>query len=237
MRFTIKIKLAGAFGAVILLSTVTGAIGYMKLTDMGVEADGLISRAERIEKAAELRSAVLMQNRAEKNVLLSNSQAESERFVVELNNERTAALKTKDELYSGSTEEARQLLDRFAAGYGHMNSVQDETINIAKTDKAKAIEHSTTEGRKAMAEVVVVVQEYVRHIKKTMSDRAAAAREDSAHAQLLMMSLIVVLDRAQYQPRAWPGGRPGGCGGNRRSQPEDRCDQQRRGWRSHQVTE
>jgi methyl-accepting chemotaxis protein len=192
MRLTIKLKLAGAFGAVILLSAVTGAIGYMKLSDMGVEANGLISRAERIEKADELRDAVLMQNRAEKNVLLSSSEASGERFVGELNTERVVALKIKDELYLTSTEEGKQLLDRFGAAYGHMNAVQDETVSIAKSDKAKAIEHSTTEGRKAMAEVVTTVQDYVRHMKKTMSDRAETAREDSARAQLLMIVLIIV---------------------------------------------
>jgi len=34
MRFTVKAKLASAFGVVILLSMIAGAVGYMKLADM-----------------------------------------------------------------------------------------------------------------------------------------------------------------------------------------------------------
>ena len=65
MRLTVKAKLAGAFGVVILLSMVAGGVAYLKLSDMLVTAEGLISRTGRIEKAAELEKGVLLQIRAE----------------------------------------------------------------------------------------------------------------------------------------------------------------------------
>jgi len=47
MRFTVKAKLASAFGVVILLSMIAGAVGYMKLADMVSTTELLASRAGR----------------------------------------------------------------------------------------------------------------------------------------------------------------------------------------------
>ena len=65
MRFTVKAKLASAFGVVILLSMIAGAVGYMKLADMVSTTELLVSRAGRMEKAAELKEGILFLVRAE----------------------------------------------------------------------------------------------------------------------------------------------------------------------------
>ena len=58
MRLTVKAKLAGAFGVVIVLSMVAGGVAYLKLTEMVATAESLVSRSDRMEKATELECSI-----------------------------------------------------------------------------------------------------------------------------------------------------------------------------------
>ena len=84
MRFTVKAKLASAFGVVILLSMIAGAVGYLKLSDMVGTTEQLVGRAGRMEKAAELKEGVLFLVRAEKNSILAENDADYDQFVADL---------------------------------------------------------------------------------------------------------------------------------------------------------
>src|SRR5450756_470353 len=125
MRLTVKSKLAGAFGVVILLSVVAGGTAYLKLSDMVATAEGLVSRATRMEKAAELEKGILLQVRAEKNAIISTSDASIEGFVAEITKLRASQAATKDEIYAIATEAGRKFLDRYASAYANMNAVED----------------------------------------------------------------------------------------------------------------
>lgn len=70
MRFTVKAKLASAFGVIIVLSGVAGGVAYMKLGDMMATADSMVLRANRMEKATQIEKDILLQLRAEKNSIL-----------------------------------------------------------------------------------------------------------------------------------------------------------------------
>ena len=52
MRFTVKAKLGSAFGAVLVLSMIAGAISYSKLTDLASATEVIIGAAGRSSKAA-----------------------------------------------------------------------------------------------------------------------------------------------------------------------------------------
>ena len=72
MRFTVKAKLASAFGLIIVLSAVAGGVAYTRLGDMIVTAESLVARAGRMEKATELEKGILQQVRAEQDSLLAS---------------------------------------------------------------------------------------------------------------------------------------------------------------------
>ena len=57
MRLTVKAKLAGAFGAVIILSMITGGVAYVKLNQLAATSADLVARAGRGDKAAEIQAA------------------------------------------------------------------------------------------------------------------------------------------------------------------------------------
>jgi methyl-accepting chemotaxis protein len=192
MRLTVKAKLAGAFGVVLVLSMVAGGVAYVKLSEMVATTDSMVARAGRMEKAAELEKDILLQVRAEKNTIISASDGELERFTAEIGNIRAALATTKDEIHATASEAGKKLIERFAAVYSGMNVVEDQTVKLARQDKAKAAEHSMTEGRKAVGEAMEAANDYVEYARKTMAEQAAQAREDGGRAQMLLLVLLVV---------------------------------------------
>jgi methyl-accepting chemotaxis protein len=192
MRFTIKAKLASAFGLVLLLFIVAGALSYFKLSDMATTTEVLVGAAGRMDKAATLKENVLLQIRAEKNALMAPSDGETDRFTTEAINLRASVMKTRDEIYAVATETGKKMLDKFSASYNAANSVQDETFKAGRADKAKGIEHSVTGGRKAFAEVLAGLDEYTGFLKKLMADQSDLARENGARAQMIMIALVTV---------------------------------------------
>ncbi|GLR96429.1 methyl-accepting chemotaxis protein [Bradyrhizobium liaoningense] len=192
MRFTVKAKLGSAFGAVLVLSMIAGAISYSKLSDLASTTEVVIGAAGRSSKAAELERDLLLQVRAEKNAIMAQSDADSERYVAELRKVRENLLKTRDEIYATATETGKKMLDRFSGLYANMNAAEDEALKLARTDKAKAVEHSTNEVRRAVGEATKALDEYLEFLKKLMSDRSDEARAESSRAQMLLMSILIV---------------------------------------------
>ncbi|MGX1325108.1 methyl-accepting chemotaxis protein [Bradyrhizobium sp. USDA 377] len=191
MRFTVKAKLASAFGVVILLSMIAGAVGYMKLADMVGTTEVLVARAGRMEKAAELKEGILFLVRAEKNSILAASDAEYDQFIADLAKNREAIAKSKDEIHAAASEGGKKLMDAFSAAFTKLNAYQDETVRLAKTDKPKALDRSMHDGRKVIADALEAVDGYIRNTKKNMADQAEQAKQDGARAELLLMSLVI----------------------------------------------
>ncbi|MBC9876920.1 HAMP domain-containing protein [Bradyrhizobium sp. INPA01-394B] len=191
MRFTVKAKLASAFGLVILLSAIAGAVGYVKLTDMAATTEVLTAAAGRLDKASQLKELILQQVRAEKNALLASSDSEVDRFNTEIGSLRAKMMQARDEVHAVATENGKKILDKFSGAYAHMNSVEDQALHLAKADRAKAVELSTVEVRKAVVESTAALDEYVVFLRKLMADRSEQAREDGARAQLMLISLVL----------------------------------------------
>ncbi|PIT04921.1 chemotaxis protein [Bradyrhizobium nitroreducens] len=189
MRFTVKAKLAVAFGLVIVLSMIAGGVAYMKLGDMMATADSMVMRAKRMERATEIEKTILLQLRAEKNAILGTD-AEAQQFAADAAKRRDEAMKTRDEVYALASEAGKKLLDAFSGVYAKMNAYQEETIRLARTDKAKATERSMNEGRKVVADALESMGVYVQNTKKQMADQAAQSKEEGHQAQFLLMTLL-----------------------------------------------
>src|SRR6266702_4441898 len=190
MRFTVKAKLASAFGVVLLLSMAAGGLAYVKLSEMIDTADSLVSRANRMERAAELEKGILLQVRAVKNLIVA-PESESERFLTEIVKQRETLAKLKEEIQASASSEGKRLLDAFGASYARMNAVQDEALKTARTDKAKAAERSMTDVRKAVGETMEAANAYISNVKKNMADQASQAHEDGNRAQVLLISAVL----------------------------------------------
>jgi methyl-accepting chemotaxis protein len=191
MRLTIKVKLAVAFGLVILLCMVAGAVGYVKLSDMSSTTETIINAAGRMDKTAELRQDLLLQIRAEKNALMATTDADFDKFMAEAVGLRAGTMKARDEVHAIASETGKKLLDKFASRYANANTVQDHTFKVAKSDRAKAIDLSVTEDVKAFNEAIAALEENTTFLKKLMAERSEEARQDGARAQLILMGLVI----------------------------------------------
>ncbi len=191
MRFTVKAKLASAFGVVILLSMIAGAVGYIKLSDMVSTTELLVSRAARMEKAAELKEGVLFLVRSEKNSILAASDAEYDQFVADLVKNREAVAKSKDEIYAAASESGKKLMEGFNVAFAKLNAYQDETVRLAKIDKPKALDRSMHDGRKVVADALEAADGYIKNAKKNMAEQAEQAKQDGARAEMLLISLVI----------------------------------------------
>jgi methyl-accepting chemotaxis protein len=131
MRFTIKAKLASAFGAIIILSAVTGTLAYEKLSESVDTSADLVQRAVRIDKAGELQNDILYQMRAERDIILASTDAEMQKHVEDIKKFRKDATRLREEIYAAATEGGKRLIEKFAVSYEKMNTGEDEIIKLA----------------------------------------------------------------------------------------------------------
>jgi len=167
-----------------------GGLAYVKLSEMIDTADSLVSRANRMDRAAEIEKGILLQVRAEKNLILA-PEGEADRFIAEIAKQRETLSKLKEEIQAAASPEGKKLMENFGVAYARMNAVQDDALKTARTDKAKAAERSMTEVRKAVAEAMEAANVYVTNVKKNMAAQAAQAHEDGNRAQLLLISAVL----------------------------------------------
>jgi methyl-accepting chemotaxis protein len=193
MRFTVKAKLASAFGVVILLSMAAGGLSYTKLSDMIATAESLVAGSARIEQSGELQRDILLQIRAEKNAILASFVSDNltDGLLTEFAKLRERGLKTKDDIYARAAPEARRLIEKIASDYSNMNAVEDEALKLIRVDKAKAAELSESGVRKAAAETLDDVAAYVGYVEKTIADEADRARADGSRAQSMLLTAVL----------------------------------------------
>ncbi len=191
MRLSIKTKLAGAFGAVILLSAITAGIGYMKLSDTVATTESIVGAAGRMDKSAMLKEYILLQVRAQKNALLETSEVDINRFVAEATAQRATFLKHRDEIYAVATEAGKKHLDKIAASYVNSNALEDQVFKLLKSDRTKAIELSAGDERKAVGETLTAIDDYIAFLRKLMADKSEQASNDGARAEMTLLSLAI----------------------------------------------
>jgi methyl-accepting chemotaxis protein len=131
MRFTIKAKLACAFGAIIVLSGLTGGLAYLKLADQVEVSADFVVRAARIDKAGELQNNVLYQTRAERDIILASTDAEMQKLADDIKKYRSEVGRLLTEIKATASEAGKQLLEKFSASYDKMNVGEDAIVGLA----------------------------------------------------------------------------------------------------------
>jgi len=136
MRFSVKAKLASAFGAVIILTMITGGLACIKLNQLAATSAELVARAGRGDKAGEIETSLLYQVRAEKNLILASNDAEIAGFAAEIKKQRENAQRLNAEVLSATNEAGKALLGKFSLAYQKMNAIEDNTVRLAELNSA-----------------------------------------------------------------------------------------------------
>jgi len=166
MRFTIKAKLAAAFGAIIVLSAITGVFAYQKLSEAVDTSSDLVSRAGRIDKAGELQNNILYQMRAERDIIIASTDADMQKVSDEIKKYRKDASRLRDEIHTAATEAGKRLIEKFGAAYDKMNAGEDEIIRLAtlnSNNKGAAL--WVSDGRTIVKDWNAAVEKYIADLK------------------------------------------------------------------------
>jgi methyl-accepting chemotaxis protein len=202
MRFSIKAKLACAFGAVIVLSMITAGVAYTKLLALDESQERIVAQAIRLKKAADLMDAIQGQQRSETRMIYAASEKDTKDFFAAMVARRDKALKLRDEIYGQASEEGKKILDQAATKIKHMNELEEQIGKLALANAAtKVVELSKNEaeaaaiaggeGRKAFNESLELVEAYVKRNEGQMQEVAALGSKEAAFAREVLIATVI----------------------------------------------
>ncbi|KAA0125440.1 methyl-accepting chemotaxis protein [Methylobacterium sp. P1-11] len=133
MRFSIKAKLAGGFGAVLVLTAAAGGVGYQKLMGSDESMKFVISRSEVQNLVLDAKAQAIRGVSNVRAAVISTDDAQMADFskrAAENRNDALAALaKAKGYI---STEEGKRLLDELSAKYEKQRELAGKVIDLTK---------------------------------------------------------------------------------------------------------
>jgi methyl-accepting chemotaxis protein len=162
MRFTVKAKLAGAFGAIVLLSIATGALSYTKLQALNSQIDNLTNVVfKRVSAAADLKVHLLADVRAEKNAILVSTDEDTAKWLGEVEKERAALHAVLDQTYAIASAKGKEVLDKVKAGLQTQEEIQKKIKQQASlnsgTHATEAFNATGTPAFKEMTDALAAV--------------------------------------------------------------------------------
>jgi methyl-accepting chemotaxis protein len=128
MRLTIKAKLAGVFGAIVVAFAATGGIAYLKLETLAENSRTLAGRGQRLSEAGEMTASFLREISAEKDNDMAVSDDDVTKFVAETRKLRAEAAATRDAIATKAPPEGKVLLKVVADATDKRTKVEEEIL-------------------------------------------------------------------------------------------------------------
>ncbi|WP_375305468.1 methyl-accepting chemotaxis protein [Bradyrhizobium sp. A11] len=154
MRFTVKAKLASAFGAVIALSMITGGVAYNSLSTLTEQQERIVGQAYRTKLAADVMSAIQAQQRAESRMIQAVTDKDTQDNYNAMLTRRERTLKLNSELYGKASENGRRMLDQAAGPIKRMNELEDQAAKFALLNSNnRAAQLWKSEGQAAVKDI------------------------------------------------------------------------------------
>jgi len=197
MRLTIKLKLALAFGAVILLSGGMAVLGIRSLASLNATMDDVLAGpVQRAQMEEQMHTVLLQVVRAEKNLLLADTPVQREEYGREITQQRQAITALHDQLDAIASVEGKRLLAAFNTTWQQYAALQDKALDLALHDnlpQARAL--SLGDERQAMhtaeGQLVDIIQ--LNERLKQAAQSAATQSYESARLQLIGVIVAALL--------------------------------------------
>jgi methyl-accepting chemotaxis protein len=197
MRFTIKLKLATAFGVVIFLLIAAAALGVVSLGSLNERLDTMITGpVARLNKAQAARSSFIDIVRFEKNIVLSSRADQKQGFDGDITAERKKFETLLSEAEAAASVEGKPKWTELRQTWETFKVLDDQIRTLALADKTKeAAEISLGAARQATASVNKLADELVSiQLQKLDEARIAAAAGYGQTRNLLIgMALVSLL--------------------------------------------
>ncbi|KIZ34316.1 HAMP domain-containing methyl-accepting chemotaxis protein, partial [Rhodopseudomonas palustris] len=168
MRFSIKAKLAIAFGAVTILSVIVGGVAYRELTSLDTSQQAIVGQGVRLKKTAALMDQIQFQQRDEMRMITAATDkdtADSTRDMI-LRQENT--IKLKDELYGLASEQGKRMLETASAKLKRFDELQLQSSKLAALNSNnRAVEMWHAVGLPALAQFNAALETAMAELKKS----------------------------------------------------------------------
>ncbi|OLP42663.1 methyl-accepting chemotaxis protein [Rhizobium oryziradicis] len=191
MRFTIKLKLALAFGFVVVLLVCSSFLGIRSLGSLNdAMGDALEGPVDRLRLAQVLQLEQLQQIRQQKNLLLAETQDERAGNIAKSKEARASF----DEAFSAVTAKAtaagRVVWDRLNALETDFRKQDDQIQNLVLAgDGAGALKLSNGENRKLVNEIDKALSEIVALEQSRLRDAEAAGDAEYGKTSTMLIGL------------------------------------------------
>ncbi|HTJ02701.1 MAG TPA: methyl-accepting chemotaxis protein, partial [Methylovirgula sp.] len=201
MRFTVKLKLALGFAAVILLAVASGALSISKLASINDTIDMVIDHeARNVERIARLKSEVLLNIRAEKNLVLARTQKEFSTYSDQLGKTRAVAQKTLESIAADAPQDVKRALDKFAAFRNQKDGVQDEVVKLAQANLAASTKESADKlfelamhgSTKLNNDMMSALDDCVRLVNTRMEDARTNIAAEYQQTRMLLLAALAI---------------------------------------------
>ncbi|MFK4505488.1 methyl-accepting chemotaxis protein [Bradyrhizobium daqingense] len=193
MRFTVKAKLASAFGAVIVLSMITGGVAYNSLSTLTEQQERIVGQANRTKLAADVMSAIQSQQRAETRMIQAVSDKETQDNYNAMLTRREKTLKLNGELYSKASENGRRVLDQASGPIKRMNELEDQAGKFALLNSNnRAAQLWKSEGQVAVKDLDAMVDAALTEAGGSGSESQRAAALLTARSEVARLARSVV---------------------------------------------
>jgi len=200
MRFTIKSKLALAFGLLILLSGCMSVLAIVKLSSLNDAVSRIVmGPSANLRNSGDLSTAVLNAIRMEKNVVMSTDERAIADFAGQIQSYKAKAIQLTSDVKRITTNPAvTQKMAEFEDAYRKWSQLDDQIIKLGTLNtnesNRQAAELSMGDARKAAAEMLKVLDATNNAIVQDMTATNAATDEEYAFSRnLLLASLGIML--------------------------------------------
>ncbi|WP_304169292.1 methyl-accepting chemotaxis protein [Phenylobacterium aquaticum] len=193
MRFTIKLKLGLAFGAIIALLAVTTVFGLASAAKSNAEFDEAVGGpVARIRLAQQLHIHLVNVANAEKDVILDASGEQRDEMERSAAQERDAFNADYDKARKIATPESLAKWDAVHQAWAGLTDVNDKVnsaMNAGRRAEAAAL--SSGEGRRHAAEAALAVKDLEALEQKELDDTNDRTDVAYANTRLVMISVAI----------------------------------------------
>lgn len=194
MRFTIKLKLAIAFGFLIVMLAGTAGYGIYSLGLAKIAMDEVVEgTVVRLDKVHQINTLSLVAVRAQKNLLLAATPADREPLKKAGDEARAELNAILQEMSSSASAQTRP----YWADLVNINKAFDESDNrvrqlVENGNSAAAVTYSSTEGRAAANALTNKLHEGVEMNRARLNDSKHAATAEYENTRMLLITASVI---------------------------------------------
>jgi methyl-accepting chemotaxis protein len=191
MRASIKLKLASAFGFIIMMLIVTAGYGIFSLGNLNDTLEQVIQGpATRLKLTQTLNAEQLQQLRQQKNLLLASTHADMQRYIESNDAARKAYDESFQMIQARATEQGKVYWDSLS-GFTAEFRKQDDRIRalMLAGDQTGANQVSSNEARVVINQIDALLAEVIKLEDSRLQAADEQADVDYAQTRMIMISV------------------------------------------------